>query len=130
MAEWWGQNQVGGEEPAPPEASDNGVDLSLPAVRKPIASSVLWTPKSWDSAEPAEARDMDLFVWQAVLREIAKHLSAPGGGEGYGIFSGRLARCPESDTSYLSIEEAQPAPHSKPESEDTADHARLQEFRH
>ena len=128
MTEWWGQHQVGGEEPAPPEASDNGVELSLPAVRKPIASSVLWTPKSWDSAEPAEARDMDLFVWQAALREIAKHLSAPGGGEGYGIFSGRLARCPESDTSYLSIEEAHPAPHSMPESEDPADLARFREF--
>ncbi len=128
MAEWWGQHQVGGEEPAPPEGSDNGVERSLPAIQKPVANSVLWTPKAWDSAERPEARDIDLFVGQAVLREIAKHLSAPGGREGYGMFSGRLARCPESDTSYLSIEEAHPAPHSMPESEDPADLARFKEF--
>ena len=128
MTEWWGQHQVGGEESAPPDASGNGVELSLPAVLKPVGSSILWTPKSWDSAESQEVRDMDLFVWQAALREIASHLSAPGGREGYGMFSGRLARCPESDTSYLSIEEAHPAPHSMPASEDPADLARFKEF--
>ncbi len=128
MTEWWGQHQVGGEDPAPPEASGSGVELSLPAVPKPVASSVLWTPKAWDSAEPPETRDMDLFVGQAALRAIANHLSEPGGREGYGMFSGRLARCPESDTSYLSIEEAHPAPHSMPESEDPVDLARFREF--
>lgn len=128
MTEWWGQHQVGGEKPAPPDASGNGVGLSLPAVPKPVGSSILWTPKSWDSAESGEVRDMDLFVWQAALREIANHLSAPGGREGYGMFSGRVARCPESGTSYLSIEEAHPAPHSMPESEDPADLARFREF--
>jgi hypothetical protein len=128
MAEWWGQHQVGGGEPAPPKASGNGVELSLPAVPRPVDSSVLWTPKAWDSAERLESHDIALFVWQAALREIAQHLSAPDGREGYGMFSGRRARCPESDTSYLSIEEAHPAPHSMPESEDPADLARFREF--
>ena len=128
MTEWSGQHQVGGEEPAAADASGNGVGLSLHAVPKPVGSSILWTPKSWDSAESGEIRAVDLFVWQAALKEIASHLSAPGGREGYGMFSGRLARCPESDTSYLSIEEAHPAPHSMPESEDPAGLARFREF--
>ncbi|MEJ2317932.1 MAG: hypothetical protein P8Y07_05205 [Gemmatimonadales bacterium] len=128
MTEWWGQHQVGGEEPAASDASGNGVGPSLRAVPKPVGSSILWTPRSWDSAESGEIRAVDLFVWQAALKEIASHLSAPGGREGYGMFSGRLARCPESDTSYLSIEEAHPAPHSMPEGEDPASLARFREF--
>lgn len=128
MTERWGQHRVGGQEPVPPEASGNGVDLGLPAVPKPVNSSILWTPRAWDSAEPPEARGMDLFVWQTALREVASHLSTPGRRDAYGMLSGRLLRCPESDTSYLSIQEAHAAPHSMPESEDPADLARFREF--
>jgi proteasome lid subunit RPN8/RPN11 len=128
MAEWWGQHRLGGEESSSPEASDQSVEHSLPILCKPIASSVLWTPKVWESAEPQEACNPDLFVWQAALKEITEDLSAPGGRERYGMLSGRLLRCPESDTSYVSIEEAHPAPHAMPESEDPVYLARFREF--
>jgi len=87
-------------------------------LRKPLDSSIRWTPDGYvDHAHTAE-QPFDLFVDHFVLRDVMAHLLGARADGSFGLLSGKLHTCSSSEMPYVRIRNAHPAEQPLPETAD------------